>query len=266
MPLSLKAKFARWLAQRGFRIITRNDPLFDRIPRNVDADFPPVHEQCAPFTCTSFDAQYALWKAVEYVVRSSVKGDLVECGVFKGGSIMVAARALARFGDTARKLYLYDTFEGMTAPTARDVDFIGRTPQDHLKTWGVKTMSGMTNTPIDEVKTNVLSTGLAADRFVFVKGKVEDTIPGTLPSGAISILRLDTDWYESTRHELIHLFPRLAPGGVIIIDDYGFWRGSREACDEYFQDRGVKILLNRIDTLGAVIGVKTNGPAAGDAS
>ncbi len=114
----------------------------------------------------------------------------------------------------------------------------------------------MANSPLDEVRGNLLRTGLAVDRFVFVQGKVEETLPGTLPTGPISILRLDTDWYESTRHELVHLFPRLSPGGVLIVDDYGFWRGSRDACDEYFREHDVKILLSRVDRVGTVVGIK----------
>jgi predicted O-methyltransferase YrrM len=117
-------------------------------------------------------------------------------------------------------------------------------------------MSGMTHSPLDQVRANLASTGLAPSRFTFVQGKVEDTIPATLPPGPISILRLDTDWYESTKHELLHLFPRLTPGGVLIVDDYGFWRGAREACDEYFQQHQIQILLSRIDRNGVVIGVK----------
>jgi hypothetical protein len=253
----LKTKIAAWLRRRGIRIITRNDVLFDAIPQNVDHQFQPIHLKCAAFTCTSFEGQYALWKAVEYVVRSGIPGDFVECGVFKGGSVMVAGHAYQHFGDAQSRLYLYDTFEGMTDPVSRDIDFVGRTAQDHLKTWGVKSMAEMARSPLDEVRANVLTTGLAPERFVFVKGKVEETLPATVPPGPISILRLDTDWYESTRHELIHLFPRLATGGVLIVDDYGFWRGSREACDEYFCNCGVKILLNRIDKHGSVIGVKT---------
>ena len=144
----------------------------------------------------------------------------------------------------------------MPEPTDADVDFKGRTPQQHLRTWSVSKMSEMTNSPLDEVRRNVLSTGLPEDRFIFVKGKVEETIPGTLPPGPISILRLDTDWYESTRHELVHLFPRLSPGGVLIVDDYGMWQGARQATDEYVANERVKILLNRLDVWGVVIGVK----------
>jgi hypothetical protein len=171
---------------------------------------------------------------------------------------MVAAMSLRHFGgdDLRRQFWLYDTFEGMPPPTARDLDFAGRTPQQHLAAWGARDMGEMANSSIDEVRRNLSLTGIPEDRFVLVKGKVEQTIPGTMPDGPIAILRLDTDWYESTRHELEHLFPKLSSGGVIVIDDYGFWRGSREACDEYFARHGVNLLLNRLDRTGAVIGVK----------
>ena len=94
-------------------------------------------------------------------------------------------------------------------------------------------------------------TGYPSERIHFVPGKVEDTIPASAPE-SIALLRLDTDWYESTKHELVHLFPRLATSGVLIIDDYGHWRGSRLACDEYFEQNRVPILLNRIDFTGRI--------------
>jgi hypothetical protein len=252
----MKAYLQRSLSRLGIRIITRNSPEFDPLPRNVEPEFLRVHQACAAYTCTSFEAQYGLWRAAEYAVRCDVPGDFVECGVYKGGSVMVAAMAFSHFGDVRRRFWLYDTFEGMTEPTARDVDFSGRTPHQHLSTWSARSMDAMAYSPLEEVRQNLARTGLAPERFVTVKGKVEDTIPGAVPDGPISILRLDTDWYESTRHELVHLFPRLSPGGVLIVDDYLFWRGSREACDEYIRQHQVKILLNRLDRAGAVIGIK----------
>ena len=109
--------------------------------------------------------------------------------------------------------------------------------------------------PIEETRRNVLSTGYSPDRVHFVKGPVEQTIPANAPE-TIALLRLDTDFYESTRHELIHLFPRLVPGGVLIIDDYGHWEGARQAVDEYFKENKIRMLLNRVDYTGR-IGVKT---------
>lgn len=81
---------------------------------------------------------------------------------------------------------------------------------------------------VDDVRHNLLGTGYCEDRLKFVKGKVEDTVPGAAPE-RIAILRLDTDWYESTWHELLHLYPRLAVGGVLIVDEYGHWEGSRKS-------------------------------------
>ena len=98
------------------------------------------------------------------------------------------------------------------------------------------------------------TTGYPDDRIHYVKGKVEDTIPATLPE-QIAVLRLDTDWYESTYHELVHLYPQLAPAGVLYIDDFGCWLGAREAVGQYFSEHPSKILLNRVDG-GARIGVK----------
>lgn len=91
-------------------------------------------------------------------------------------------------------------------------------------------------------------------RIKLVKRKVEETIPASSLE-KISLLRLDTDWYESTRHELLHLYPLLCVGGVLIIDDYGHWKGARKAVDEYFRETGQRILLDRIDYTGR-IGVK----------
>jgi hypothetical protein len=101
------------------------------------------------------------------------------------------------------------------------------------------------------------TTGYPETKVHYVRGKVEDTIPGTMP-GEIAILRLDTDWYESTRHELVHLFPLLTRGGVLILDDYGHWQGARAAVDEYFDQYRQPILLNRIDETGR-IAIKTPG-------
>ena len=88
-------------------------------------------------------------------------------------------------------------------------------------------------------------------RVEFVQGRVENTLPAAAPP-EIALLRLDTDWYESTRHELEHLYPRLVDGGVLIVDDYGYWQGARQAVDEYFGETGEAILLNRIDDTGRI--------------
>lgn len=204
---------------------------------------------------TSPERIVSLVEAVKYVIKNNINGDIVECGVWKGGSMLAVARTLCQLGDRSRHLYLFDTFEGMTEPTAKDVDFTGYSASTLLdKSNKEDETSIWCYAPIEAVTRILQSVGYEHEKIHFVKGRVEETIPEQAPQ-SIAILRLDTDWYESTYHELIHLFPRLSPGGVIIIDDYGYWQGARQATDEYINQNQVKILLNRIDETGR-IGVK----------
>jgi hypothetical protein len=156
------------------------------------------------------------------------------------------ARTLLQINDVSRDLYLFDTYEGMTEPTANDVDYAGKQAADILRQDPDYTCS---NAPLEQVKELLYATGYPKEKIHFAKGKVEETIPGSAPE-SICLLRLDTDWYASTKHELEQLYPRLSEAGVIIIDDYGHWRGSRQACDEYFAENGMQLLLNRIDYTG----------------
>lgn len=205
----------------------------------------------SPFTRTGPERIQALLEAMKYVVRAGVPGDIVECGVWMGGSMMVAARTLRRLGESFRNLLLFDTFEGMTDATAQDRDFrgqdatrmMGRARRTSNDIWAIA--------PLDAVKRNMDSTGYPSARIHYKVGRVEQTLPREAPD-QIALLRLDTDWYESTRHEMQHLFPRLVPGGVLIIDDYGHWQGAKRAVDEYIEAHGVKILLNRIDYTGRI--------------
>jgi O-methyltransferase len=161
-------------------------------------------------------------------------------------------------GDTSRTLYLFDTFEGMPPPTNVDREAASGKLASTLLAEADKSSYIWAYAQIQEVRVNLASTGYPLARIHLIAGKVEDTIPSAAPS-AVAILRLDTDWYESTRHQLLHLFPRLAVGGVLIVDDYGFWLGARKAIDEYFDQNRIPILLNRIDDTGR-IAVKLNLP------
>ncbi len=204
---------------------------------------------------TGAERIFALVKAVEYIVEAGIPGDFVECGVWRGGSTMAMALSLLELKDSERTLHLYDTFAGMNAPTEVDVSLQGEPAEvefqrtktsDDTSTWCYSSLESVTR--------NVLGTGYPSNKVRFIEGKVEETIPAHIPE-QIALLRLDTDWYESTKHELTHLFPRLARHGVLIIDDYGFWAGARKAVDEYLEESGAHILLNRIDGTGR-IGVK----------
>ena len=213
--------------------------------RNDETD---IIREVRPWTMTSAERIYALIQAVRYVSASSIAGAIVECGVWKGGSMAAIARTLLQMQDVSRDLYLFDTFEGMTEPTAKDVDYSGKQASEVLLEDSGFRCAGA---PLERAKEVLYGTGYPMDRIHFVRGKVEETIPGSAPQ-SISLLRLDTDWYASTKHELVHLFPRLSRAGVIIIDDYGHWRGSQQACDEYFTQNRISILLNRIDYTGRI--------------
>ena len=218
----------------------------------LEPEFLDLQNRCAPYTMTSLERMYAVWQAINYVVAARVPGDVVECGVWRGGSTMLAAMTLSRRGDSERRLWLFDTFEGMAPPGPMDVTgALGENPHMEWREAQVGDHNEWCYSPLDEVKVNMSATGLAAERFTYVKGRVEDTIPGTIP-GQIAVLRLDTDWYSSTRHELVHLFPLLQPGGVLIIDDYGHWAGARKAVDEYLEETGTRLLLARVDETGRV--------------
>ncbi len=193
-------------------------------------------------TMTSPERIAALADAVRHVVANRVPGAIVECGVWRGGSMMAAAITLLRSGERDRELVLFDTFEGMTAPDEGDVSVLGQ-PASRAAP------QGSCHSAAPEVEDNLRSTGYPMERVRLVKGRVEETVPGEAPA-AIALLRLDTDWYESTRHELIHLYPRLSSGGTVIIDDYGHWSGARRAVDEFLAGLSPRPLLWRIDYSG----------------
>jgi hypothetical protein len=213
-------------------------------PPDFEASDIEIIRAVEPYTMTSTERIHALVHAVRHVVRNRIAGDMVECGVWKGGSVMAMALTLLQLGERDRSLYLFDTFSGMTPPSDVDVDYQGQQAQVILD--AVRCEASQ-----QEVENAVFSTGYDREKIHFVPGRVEETIPAYAPE-SIALLRLDTDWYESTQHELVHLFPRLARGGVIIIDDYGHWRGARQAVDEYIAQRQIPLLLHRIDYTGRI--------------
>ncbi len=243
----LKSAVKRFFDSRGYQL-SRPAPFLP------DNGFREAYERCRPNSMTSTERMYSLYESIEYLTKNNIPGDIVECGVWRGGSSMLAALALLTFKSTERRIYLYDTFEGMAEPTEKDVSVA--TNQPAWSYWKQR-QHGENNewcyASVDEVRKNLVSTGYPEDKLVFVKGKVEETIPNVIPD-RIALLRLDTDWYDSTYHEFTHLYPRLSPLGVVIIDDYGSWAGSREATDQYLSETNAQILLHRIDS--SRIGVK----------
>lgn len=200
-----------------------------------------IAELCWPYTLLSVEQIYDIYKSVEYLCKKSIPGAIVECGVFKGGSMLAAAETLAHFGDTSRTLYLFDTFTGMTSPTEQDLDIVSYSMVAHYQKY-----DHTRSCYLKETQDNMRRSRYPFRNMVFIPGPVEQTIPQTTPD-PIAYLRLDTDWYASTKHELIHLYPKLVPGGVLIIDDYGAFQGARQAVDEYFQETKQAVRLARID-------------------
>ena len=237
--------------------ISRASSTGTQLPVEVTAQDAALIAALKPFTMTSGERLWSLLNAVRHVVDNGVPGDFVECGVWRGGSVMAMARELLSLGVSDRQIWLYETFGGMTAPTVEDVEagsgvtaetMLGQTVVgDGDNVWCVAGIS--------DAQSNVFSTGYPKGNFTFAEGDVAQTLKETFPE-KISLLRLDTDWYESTRMELEVLYPRLAVGGVCIFDDYGHWQGARKAVDEYFEKLGQRLYVHPIDYSGRVL-IKT---------
>ncbi len=225
--------------------------LADQLP-DIDQATRQTIEQVRPFTMTSPERIAALCNSVEYICHNGIRGDIVECGVWRGGSILAAIQTLLRCDDRQRPVWLYDTFDGMTEPSSIDVDFLGRDAKNLLEQEQRDDPNSIwCCSQLEQVRALLGTTGYPTQLINYVEGPVEQTIPAEMPRH-IALLRLDTDWYDSTRHELVHLLPRLVPGGVLIIDDYGHWEGCRRAVDEFFREQQVPMLLNRIDYTGRI--------------
>jgi len=209
---------------------------------DIDRDpvFTRIFEEAREFTMTGKETMFALYEAVRYACTRRIPGDFVECGVWRGGSALVAALTMRELGDV-RGLYLYDTFDGMTAPTELDVDLEGGRAADYIDQYGDE--GHWCYADEREVRELFESRGFG-DKVRIIRGDVLQTLQDVRPQ-SISVLRLDTDWYESTKLELEILYPLMSPAGVLIVDDYGHWEGSRAAVEEYFSDRN-RPLFSRI--------------------
>lgn len=251
----LKRRLAGLLGRSG--PAERADPT---VASSLTADERALLEECRPYTMVSPERMMATADAVEHVVRRGVPGALVECGVWRGGSVLAMIRTLQRLGVADRDVFLCDTFRGMTAPSAEDTSDFDPPAEETFEqatATGDRAWSGLFGEQVfglDQVHALIDDSGYPADRVHFVVGDVLETLPDGAPD-EIAVLRLDTDWYDSTRHELECLYPRLGRGGVLIIDDYGHWQGAKKAFDDYFDSRDDRPLLARTDYTGRM-GVK----------
>jgi O-methyltransferase len=211
-------------------------------------------KRCKPYTMTSVERLAVLEQAIRHICRYRIEGAVVECGVGLGGSMMAAAYVLRELGETEREIYLFDTFSGMPEPTDEDLSIRGKKA---IVQYRKRSRTGKTNWICysrEDVEATMERSGYDFCRLHLIKGMVEDTLP-PCDIDRIALLRLDTDWYNSTRAEMRVLYPKLAPGGLLIVDDYNRWLGSRKAVDEYLAENGVRMFLARVDD-HAVVGVK----------
>jgi O-methyltransferase len=238
---------------------------------DLDASVRSILDAVRPYTVASSERIAALCSAVDYVVRHDVAGAFVECGLWRGGSLYAVALRLRQLGVSDREIVGFDTFSGMTPPTEHDVDYKGAAPAHPpvvaaLSRATVRIFGSpgqvQPGTSRAEVFDLLASSGHDSGLIRLVEGAVEETLPEHAPE-AVALLRLDTDWYQSTRHGLEHLYPRLPVGGVLIVDDYGHYQGARKAVEDYLD--GDRVLLHRIDYTGR-LAVKQDQSGAASAS
>jgi hypothetical protein len=204
----------------------------EHLPAAVEEEFRDLYKTYHAYSMIRWSGLYTAWRAARHIADHKIEGAIVECGVWKGGCAAIMAEAFMTANDS-RDFYLYDTYEGMSEPTEHDRSMsTGHSAETLYEAYEGDWSVGA----LEIVKKVMGKTGLPETHTHFVKGKVEDTLPETAPE-KIALLRLDTDWYESTKIELELLYPKLVKGGILIVDDYGAWSGSKKAVDEYFGDK-----------------------------
>ncbi len=227
--------FKKASRKRCLEIPTTSEQYPD-FPVEIDSFYREVISNASQYSMTPTSRMWALIQSVIYVNQNNISGDFVECGVWKGGNLILLSATQERLG-TSRTIYGFDTFTGMVEPKKVDVDFRGESTRELMaktpKIEGENNIHAFAS--LDLVNKNLTENN--SKNIKLVKGDVVETLLNSenLPK-QISILRLDTDWYESTKIELEVLYPLLQPGGVLIIDDYGHYEGARKAVDEYFED------------------------------
>ena len=243
-----KAAILGLAERRGYRIERIDQPR--EIPADLGPEVAALYPVVEPYTLTGPERIAALRDAVRHVVAAGIDGAFVECGVWRGGSMLAVAHTLLDLGVDDRDLYLFDTFTEMPPPDDIDGDILGRSGADLLAV--TSTLPEFDIWPAARVVDVIAASGYPRERIHPVQGMVEDTVPGGAPD-RIAVLRLDTDWYASTKHELEHLLPRVVRGGICIIDDYGEFVGAKQAVDEHLAALDVPVLLHRIDTTGRLL-------------
>jgi predicted O-methyltransferase YrrM len=228
-----------WIASHALRQVTT---VYDLIS---PSEFAQLYRQVKGLTMVSNARLRGLHHAVSHVVQAGVPGDIVECGTARGGSAALMGLTLKRLGSRDRRLWLFDTYEGLPAPTVNDPDFEIARPY-----------TGTCLGALEDVTASFRRLGIE-DLAVFVKGLFQDTL-AVADVRQIAVLHIDGDWYDSVKTCLDTLYDKVSDGGIIQIDDFGFWQGARKAVEEFFDERRLAPRLVKVDYSGRQF-VKTAG-------
>jgi len=239
----MKKKIKLFLKKLGYKISKINDDFKIVEKNNFEND---LIKKIRKFTLTNEQRIWLLIQAFKTIYNNKIEGEIVECGVWKGGNLIILGELCKKY-NLNKEIIAYDTFEGMTQPTEEDVNFYNKSALKNMNKyqnnkddihsfWAINSL--------ENTKENITN-NTTYKKFKFIKGDVVKTldIKENLPK-KISLLRLDTDFFESTKKELEVLYPLLENGGVLIIDDYGDWKGCRKAVDEYFKNKRVDFFMN----------------------
>ena len=200
-----------------------------------------IMNTCLKYSMNPKIRMWTLIQSIKYLIKNNIDGDIVETGVFKGGNLILSQKILDLYSpDSKKKIYGYDTFEGMTEPGENDRDIFGENPINFWQKSKEQNYNKWCYSSIEEVRKNFIRETSNETFLKLIKGQVEKTLldEKNLPD-KISLLRLDTDWYESSKIELEILYPRLVKSGILIIDDYGHWKGVKKSVDEYFLNKNI---------------------------
>ena len=223
------------------------DFMDDPYPTEIEPKNKKLIEFVKPNSMSSNIRLHELINSIDYILRNNIKGDFVECGIWRGANLVVMQKLLERNEIDNIKVFGYDTFDGMSEPSKYDYDLIGNKAEDLMNKTPKKEGRGIwAYSTFQRVKNIIDNSVDSPENIKLIKGKVEETLiqKKNLPK-KISLLRLDTDFYESTKVEMEVLYPLLVKGGVLIIDDYGHFKGARKAVDDYFQNQ--QIWLKYVD-------------------
>jgi O-methyltransferase len=261
MLKSLRSSVKKIIAKSGWELVKSSvlESIRNGAPSGNVVSYAETFSKVKDYTMTTSHRIVAICNAIDYLTENNIEGDIVGCGIWRGGVIMAGIDTLQNSGDTDREFFLYDTFEGMTTPGHQyDIkrgghSAVGKNAEELYKNATTDDFV-FCYSSLDEVKGNIGSLEYPPEKIHYIKGMVEDTIPQTLP-GKIALLYFSIGFYKSVLHALEHLYPLLVPGGVIVISDYGDWEGTQKAVDEYIKTTKSRLLLNRIDNSGR-IGVK----------